>query len=96
MMWGFNLTSSAKAHLGPIVVVTMPSATVNGTAINPPYQAHSEGSLYNFYGSLKNYQTIKGSKKSLGKGDIVSLSWYITGSTLGKTAYRYQTCKVTN
>ncbi|AYV66947.1 MULTISPECIES: hypothetical protein [Niallia] len=93
LMWGFHLTSSARSFLGPIVVVKMPSAAVNGKAINTPYEPHSEGASYNFHGSMKNYQ-IKGQSYPLKKGDIVNLSWHITGTNPERYGYRYLTCKM--
>ncbi|PAE11607.1 hypothetical protein CHI02_14180 [Niallia circulans] len=92
-MWGFHLTSSARSFLGQIVVVKMTSATVNSKAINTPYEPHSEGASYNFHGSLKNYQ-IKGQNYQLKKGDIVNLTWHITGTNPERCGYRYLTCKM--
>jgi len=68
----------------------MPSATVNGKAINRLYEPHSEGSPYNSHGSLKNYQT-KGQSYSLNKDDIVSLNWPIIGtlSDMNRLAISY-------
>lgn len=94
LMWGFNLTSTTKELLGPIVTVSMPSATINDRPINPPYAPHTESVTYNFHGSLKNYQYIGGSY-TLKKGDIVNLNWLITKtSDPSKEAYRYIRCQV--
>lgn len=40
LAWGFKLTRVAIGKLGGVVEVTMPTATVNGHAINPPYRPH--------------------------------------------------------
>lgn len=94
LSWGFNLTTTSKRLLGPIVIVSMPSATINGRAINPPYSPHTREVAYNFHGSLKNYSYMGGSY-TLKKGDIVNLNWYITKSTdPSKGAYRYIRCQV--
>ncbi|MCU5376144.1 hypothetical protein OCA08_03210 [Bacillus cereus] len=94
LMWGFNLTSTSKTTLGPMVTVTMPTASVNGRPINPPYTAHSEPVTYNFHGSLKNYDYM-GGNYTLKKGDIVIFTWLITkNSDPTKGAYRYIRCQM--
>lgn len=94
LTWGFNLTSASIVLLGPAVIVSMPSATVNDQSINPPYAPHTQAATYNFHGSLKNYSTLGGSY-TLKKGDIVNLNWLITKvSDPSKGAYRYIRCQV--
>ncbi|AJG79600.1 MULTISPECIES: hypothetical protein [Bacillus cereus group] len=94
LMWGFNLTSTAKATPGPTVTVSMPTASVNERPLNPPYQPHTQSVAYNFHGSLKNYSYMGGSY-TLKKGDIVNLNWLVTkNSNPTKGAYRYIRCQV--
>ena len=72
----------------------MSTATVNGKAINPPYQPHTEVSTYNFHGSLWKYQIIgQRGTHTLATGNKVLLYWVIIGSS-GEGAYRYIRCTV--
>lgn len=94
LTWGFKLTKIAIEKLGPVVTVSMPTATVNGKAINPPYTPHTEVSTYNFHSSLWKYQIIgQRGTHELGTGNKVLLYWVIIGST-GEGAYRYIRCTV--
>lgn len=94
LAWGFKLTRVAIGKLGGVVEVTMPTATVNGHAINPPYRPHTELSTYNFHGSFYRYDRT-GSKHeyTLATGDKILFYWVIFGDT-GSDAYRYIRCTV--
>lgn len=77
-----------------MVTVSMPTASVNGRPINPPYTAHSTSVTYNFHGSLKNYDYM-GGNYTLKKGDIIIFTWLITkNSDPSKGAYRYIRCQI--
>jgi hypothetical protein len=94
LTWGFKLTRVAIGKLGAIVEVTMPTATVAGHAINPPYSPHTEPSTYNFHGSLYRYNRIGSSHVyTLATGNKILLYWVIFGET-GTDAYRYIRCTV--
>jgi hypothetical protein len=94
LTWGFKLTRVAIGKLGGIVEVTMPTATVNGHAINPPYSPHTEPSTYNFHGSLYHYNRIGSSHRyTIATGNKILLYWVIFGDT-GTDAYRYVRCTI--
>jgi hypothetical protein len=94
LTWSFKLTKIAIGKLGPVVEVTLPTAKVNGKAINPPYSPHTKVSTYNFHGSLWKYQIIgQQGTHELATGDEIFLYWLILGST-GEDAYRYIRCTV--
>lgn len=94
LAWGFWLTSTAKANLGPVATVSMPYAHVNGKAINPPYSPHTQGSGYNFHGSMNRYQFIGGSAGTIATGNKLTFYWFIKGSKPNTAADRYITCQV--
>jgi hypothetical protein len=93
LTWGFKLTKRAIAELGAIVTVSMPTATVNGHAINPPYEPHTEVSTYNFHGSLYRYNRFGKHVYTLATGNKIFFYWVIEGET-GTDAYRYIRCTV--
>lgn len=94
LAWAFKLTKVAIERLGPVVEVTMPTATLNNKAINPPYSPHTQSSTYNFHSSLNYYQYIgSGAKHLIKTGDKLLLYWVIFGST-GEGAYRYVRCTI--
>jgi len=94
LTWAFRLTKIAIEKLGPVVEVTLPTATVNGKAINPPYSPHTKVSTYNFHGSLWKYQIIdQRGTHELATGNKILLYWLIFGSTR-EDAYRYIRCTV--
>lgn len=93
LTWGFKLTRVAIGKLGPVVEVTMPTATVNGHAINPPYSPHTEPSTYNFHSSFYKYHRVGDGDHTLATGNKILLYWVIFGST-GTNAYRYVRCTV--
>lgn len=94
LAWAFRLTKVAIERLGPVVEVTMPTATVDNKAINPPYSPHTQSSTYNFHSSLYYYQYIgSGTKHAVKTGDKILLYWVIVGST-GEGAYRYVRCTI--
>ncbi len=94
LAWGFFLTKVARGKLGAVVEVTMPTATINNRAINPPYSPHTQSSGYNFHSSL-NYYTFIGSRTRhvIKTGDKLLLYWVIFGSS-GEGAYRYVRCTI--
>lgn len=94
LAWGFWFTTQAITILGPTVTVSMPYAYVNGAAINPPYQPHTQGTGYNFHGSLNNYQFIGGGSGTIQTGNNVTFYWYAIGSRPNSAADRYITCQV--
>lgn len=94
LAWGFWLTNTAKANLGPVATVSMPYAYVNGKAINPPYSPHTQGSGYNFHGSMNRYQFIGGSAGTIATGNKLTFYWFIKGSKPNTAADRYITCQV--
>ena len=93
LYWDFYLTNVAIERLGGVVTVSMPSAAVNGHAINPPYSPHTRVSTYDFHASLLNYHVLGGVNHAFKTGDRVHFVWLIIGST-GTDAYRYITCTV--
>ncbi|SFD59577.1 hypothetical protein [Bacillus sp. UNCCL81] len=97
LAWGFLLTPETQAYLGSLVTVSMPTATINGQAINPPYGPHKNySSSYNFHGSLKNYN-YKGQSGggTLKKYDVIYFYWLINSvSDPDKGAYRYIRCRI--
>jgi hypothetical protein len=94
LAWAFKLTRVAIEKLGPVVEVTMPTATLNNKAINPPYSPHTQSSTYNFHSSLYYYQYIgSGAKHVIKTGNTILLYWVIFGST-GEGAYRYVRCTI--
>lgn len=94
LAWGFFLTKVAREKLGAVVTVTMPVATINNKAINPPYSPHTRSSGYNFHSSLKIY-TFIGSKTrhEIKTGDKLLLYWVIVGDK-HEGAYRYVRCTI--
>jgi hypothetical protein len=93
LYWDFYLTKTAIAELGPVAIVDMTFASVNGKAINPPYGSHAERATYDFHASLLNYGVIGGGYGTIKTGNNIDFIWFITGST-GARAYRYTFCKV--
>lgn len=82
LYWSFYLTSNSRRYLGSPVTVYMPSASVNGYAINPPYQRKTEESSYDFHASMLTYQFLvpfRGAQR-LNAGDRLRMVWYISGS----------------
>ncbi|MFC5804781.1 hypothetical protein [Streptomyces formicae] len=94
LAWGFKLSHTARANLGPTVTVTMPYAYVNGKAVNPPYGPHTALSTYNFHGSVKKYQYVGGGSGTIATGNKVTFYWFLKGSKPNSAADRYITCKV--
>ncbi|HXC84949.1 MAG TPA: hypothetical protein VNV62_24140 [Trebonia sp.] len=94
LAWGFFLTKVAREKLGAVVTVTMPVATINNKAINPPYSPHTRSSGYNFHSSLKFYNFV-GSKTrhEIKTGDKLLLYWVIVGEK-HEGAYRYVRCTI--
>lgn len=90
--WGLKLTAAGKRLLGPVVLVSMPFAFVNGRAINPPYAPHLESDSYDYHGSFNVYQLFDGGSGTLKTGDKVTLYWYLDSHT--GMAQRYITCEV--
>ncbi len=94
LAWGFKLTNIAIEKLGPVVEVTMPTATVNGKALSPtPYSPHTEYSTYNFHGSLYRYHVYRDGNHVIATGNKIFFYWVIFGSS-GEDAYRYIRCTV--
>ncbi|MFD9818908.1 hypothetical protein [Streptomyces violascens] len=94
LAWGFKLSNTARANLGPTVTVTMPYAYVNGKSINPPYGPHTAISTYNFHGSMNKYQFTGGGGGAIATGNKVTFYWFLKGSKPNTAADRYITCQV--
>jgi hypothetical protein len=81
LAWNIKPASQARSVLGPEVTVTMPSADVNGTAINPPYQPHTGPSWHNFHGSINKFNYIGSSHTgTINTGDVLTFSLRIQGA----------------
>jgi hypothetical protein len=94
LFWDFYLTNAAQTFLGPTVTVSMPFAYINGRPINPPYAPHSRPSWYDFHSSIERYQYIGGGGGTIGRGQALTLYWWIAGSIPGRSADRYITCSI--
>lgn len=94
LAWGFKLSNTARANLGPTVTVTMPYAYVNGKAVNPPYGPHTAISTYNFHGSMNKYQHVGGGSGTIATGNKLTFYWFLKGSKPNSAADRYITCQV--
>ncbi len=77
LYWDAFLTSSARAQFGTPVLVGMPYASIDGAAINPPYQDHLEPFTYDFHASLKKYQFFGGGGGTIATGQYLSMLWLL-------------------
>ncbi len=78
--WDFYFNVGTQLDLAGDVTVTMPNAWINGSAINPPYQAHIEPSWYDFHASMRTYQWIgRSGGGTITPGQTLTMNWLWTG-----------------